>query len=386
MTALEQPPLALYVHMPWCVAKCPYCDFNSHVHKGVLPQAAYADALLKDLELEADTVGHREISSIFFGGGTPSLFSAEIMATLMAGIRARVPLADDVEVTLEANPGTVEHGRFAGYRDAGINRISVGAQSFGARQLQLLGRIHGAGDTAVAVGEVVAAGVANFNLDLMYALPEQSVDDAVQDVERALALDPPHLSHYQLTLEPGTVFHARPPQLPDEDLSALIEEATHARLEAAGYVRYEISAWSLPGAMCRHNRNYWRFGDYLGIGAGAHGKRTHPEADLIIRTEKPKGPKDYMGAVQDGSVIGVVRDVPHVRRPFEYFLNVLRLTEGFTLSEFSARTGLAEGVVAAPIADALKRGLLEEVGRTFRPSLRGLRFLNDLQAIFLDPA
>jgi putative oxygen-independent coproporphyrinogen III oxidase len=386
MTALQQPPLALYVHMPWCVAKCPYCDFNSHVHKGALPQASYIDALLKDLELEATTVPHREISSIFFGGGTPSLFSAESLATLMAGIRARVPIADDVEVTLEANPGTVEHGRFAGYRDAGINRISLGAQSFGARQLQLLGRIHDAGDTAMAVDEVVAAGLSNFNLDLMYALPEQSVEAAEHDIDTALALGPPHVSHYQLTLEPGTVFHSRPPHLPDEDVSATIEEATHARLEAAGYFRYEISAWALPGAMCRHNRNYWRFGDYLGIGAGAHGKRTHPEADLIIRTEKPKGPREYMGAVQAGSVIGLVRDVPRVRRPFEYFLNVLRLTEGFTLGEFSARTGLAEDSVALPITDALKRGLLEGSGSEFRPSARGLRFLNDLQAIFLDPA
>lgn len=377
------PPLSLYVHLPWCVRKCPYCDFNSHVHKGALPEAEYVAALLGDLEADAAAAGGRAVQTIFFGGGTPSLFTAESLALFLDGVRARVPVAADAEVTLEANPGTIEHGRFEGYRDAGINRVSLGAQSFGSRQLELLGRIHAAADTGRAVEELRGAGFSNFNLDLMYALPEQSLAGALGDVAAALALGPSHLSHYQLTLEPGTVFHTRPPPLPDEDLAASIEERTHARLVQAGYRQYEVSAWARPGAECRHNLNYWRFGDYLGIGAGAHGKLTEAGSGAIVRTEKPKQPREYLSRAALGGPIGTGRPVPPEARPFEYLLNALRLIEGFAREDFEARTGLPIGEVEAEISQAVARGLLEATAEGWRPTPTGLRFLNDLQALFL---
>ncbi len=376
-------PLALYVHLPWCVRKCPYCDFNSHVPKGALPEAAYVAALLADLEADAALAGGRTVETLFFGGGTPSLFTPASLAALLAGVRARVPVARDAEITLEANPGTIEHGRFEGYRDAGINRVSLGAQSFADRQLELLGRIHSAADTGRALGELRDAGFANVNLDLMYALPEQSLEGALADVAAALALQPPHLSHYQLTLEPGTVFHARPPRLPDEELAASIEERTHASLAAAGYRRYEISAWARPGAECRHNLNYWRFGDYLGIGAGAHGKLTDAGSGAIVRTEKPKQPREYLARAAGGGPIGARSPVPAEARPFEYLLNALRLTEGFARVEFETRTGLPIEVIEAEITEATTRGLLEAMDGGFRPTATGLRFLNDLQGLFL---
>ena len=376
------PPLALYVHLPWCVRKCPYCDFNSHVHKGALPEAEYVQALLADLAADAVAVAGRRVETVFFGGGTPSLFTPESLAAFLAGVRARVALAPEAEVTLEANPGTMEHGRFEGYREAGINRISLGAQSFGARQLELLGRIHAAADTARAVGELRTAGLANFNLDLMYALPEQTLEGALADVATALALRPPHLSHYQLTLEPGTAFHARPPQLPDEDLAAAIQEATHAELAAAGLRQYEVSAWSQPGAECRHNLNYWRFGDYLGIGAGAHGKRTGPDG-AIVRSEKAKQPREYLARAGRGEPLGSESEVAPAARPFEYLLNALRLSEGFAVEDFEARTGVPIAAVEREFAVALGRGLLEATAAGFRPTPLGQRFLNDLQALFL---
>jgi putative oxygen-independent coproporphyrinogen III oxidase len=375
-------PLALYVHLPWCVRKCPYCDFNSHVHKGALPEAEYVAALLADLETDAPGAAGRRVETVFFGGGTPSLFTPENLAAFLRGVRERVSLAPDAEITLEANPGTIEHGRFEGYRDAGINRVSLGAQSFGARQLELLGRIHAAADTGRAVGELAVAGVANFNLDLMYALPEQTLAGALADVASALAFAPPHLSHYQLTLEPGTVFHARPPSLPDEDLSELIQQATHAQLAAAGLCRYEISAWARPGAECRHNLNYWRFGDYLGIGAGAHGKLTAPDG-AIVRTEKAKQPRDYLARAARAEALGSRRPVPAAARPFEFLLNALRLTEGFAPAEFESRTALPIRVVRRELAEAEARGLLEAGGAGWRPTALGFRFLNDLQALFL---
>jgi oxygen-independent coproporphyrinogen-3 oxidase len=377
------PPLALYVHLPWCVRKCPYCDFNSHVHKGPLPEAEYVAALLADLEADAAAVEGRRVETVFFGGGTPSLFAPDNLARFLAGVRARVALAPDAETTLEANPGTIEHGRFAGYRAAGINRVSLGAQSFSDRQLERLGRIHAAGDTGRAVGELGAAGLANFNLDLMYALPEQSLDGALADIDAAVGLGPPHLSHYQLTLEPGTVFHARPPPLPDEDLAATIQERCHIRLDAAGYRQYEVSAWARPGAECRHNLNYWRYGDYLGIGAGAHGKITTAAGDEIVRTEKPKQPREYLAAAARGAAIGARTPVPAEHRPFEYMLNVLRLTAGFAREEFEARTALPVAAIEAELGAAIGRGLLEESAGGFRPTALGLRFLNDLQALFL---
>ena len=377
---LADPPLGLYVHVPWCVRKCPYCDFNSHVHKGALPEDRYVDALLSDLESEATHVPGRVIQTIFFGGGTPSLLAAETVARLIAGIRARVEVAADAEISLEANPGTVERGRFAGYRDSGVNRISLGAQSFGGRQLALLGRIHTAEDVPVAVAEIASAGIGNFNLDLMYALPEQSLQDALRDVSAAIALAPTHLSHYQLTLEPGTVFHSRPPALPDEDLADQIELATHAALRSAGYRRYEISAWSMPGAECRHNLNYWHFGDYLGIGAGAHGKRS--AAGRIVRTERPKGPKEYFAAVEAGQS-SMERAIPSSERPFEYFLNALRLVDGFEEQAFEATTGLRIATVHAALESAQARGLLARTPSGWQPTALGLRFLNDLQSSFL---
>ena len=377
------PPLALYVHLPWCVRKCPYCDFNSHVHKGALPEAEYVAALLADLAADAAGAAGRSVETVFFGGGTPSLFTPESLATFLEGVRARIAVAPGAEITLEANPGTIEHGRFEGYRDAGINRVSLGAQSFGARQLELLGRIHAAADTGRAVGELRSAGLANFNLDLMYALPEQSLDGALDDIAAALAFGPPHLSHYQLTLEPGTVFHARPPALPEEDLAASIQEGTHARLAAGGYRQYEVSAWARPGAECRHNLNYWRFGDYLGVGAGAHGKLTAPGAGSILRTEKAKQPREYLARAARGEPLGTVSPVPPEARPFEYVLNALRLTEGFASAEFEARTALPVAVLERGIAVALARGLLEATGEGWRPTAFGLRFLNDLQALFL---
>ena len=377
------PPLALYVHIPWCVRKCPYCDFNSHVHHGELPEVEYVRALLEDLERDARAVAGRSVETVFLGGGTPSLFHPDSIAALLAGIRARVPVAEAAEITLEANPGTIEHGRFAGYRDAGVNRVSLGAQSFGARQLELLGRIHAAADIPRAVGELASAGIGNFNLDLMYVLPEQSLDGALGDVAAALACAPPHLSYYQLTLEPGTVFHARPPRLPDEELAAVIEAHTHVRLAAAGFVRYEVSAWSRPGAECRHNLNYWRFGDYLGIGAGAPGKLTDAARGTIWRTEKPKQPREYLAVVARGGPIGTLSAVPPAARPFEYMLNALRLAEGFDRECFEATTGLGCAAIAPVLADAQARGLLAATATGWRPTKLGTRFLNDLQAMFL---
>ncbi len=377
---VSAPPLGLYVHVPWCVRKCPYCDFNSHVHKGDLPESRYVDALLADLESESPHVAGRTVQSIFMGGGTPSLLAADTVAQLLNGIRERIHVAPEAEITLEANPGTVERGRFAGYRDAGVNRLSLGAQSFGDRQLALLGRIHAADDVPKAVAEINQAGLTNFNLDLMYALPEQSQDGALWDVTQAVALQPTHLSHYQLTLEPGTVFHSRPPTLPDEELAEAIESSTHAALQAAGYRRYEVSAWARPGSECRHNLNYWHYGDYLGIGAGAHGKRTVGER--IVRTERPKGPRDYFAAIE-GRRPAMERDIGLDDRPFEFFLNALRLVDGFAEAQFEATTGLPIGRVARPIELAQSRGLLERTPDGWRPSARGLRFLNDLQELFL---
>ena len=388
MSALATPPLSLYVHLPWCVRKCPYCDFNSHVHMGPLPEAEYVAALLVDLEADLPLATDRRVESVFLGGGTPSLFAPETLATLFRGLRARLELAPDAEITLEANPGTIEHGRFAGYAQAGINRVSLGAQSFGARQLAALGRIHAAEDTGRAVAELAAASLSNFNLDLMYALPEQTLTGALADVEAALALAPRHLSHYQLTLEPGTAFHARPPLLPDEDLAFEMQLATHARLRHAGFAQYEVSAWALPGAECRHNLNYWRFGDYLGLGAGAHGKLSDATSGTIRRTAKARQPRDYLARAARGDPLGSSEPVPAQQRPFEFMLNALRLTAGFGAADFEARTGLPLATVAAPLERLARRGLLAAAadGGWWQPTELGLRFLNDLQLAFLPDA
>jgi oxygen-independent coproporphyrinogen-3 oxidase len=387
MPDLIAPPLALYVHLPWCVRKCPYCDFNSHVHKGALPEDAYVDALLADLDRDRESHlrgDSRAIQTVFLGGGTPSLFRPESLARLFDGLRSRIAFAPDAEITMEANPGTVEHGRFDGYRDAGINRVSLGAQSFGAAQLAALGRIHAADDTTRAVGELRAAGLPNFNLDLMYALPRQDLAGALHDVERALALAPTHLSHYQLTLEPGTVYFHRPPDLPDEDVAFEIQQASARRLEDAGFRQYEVSAWTRPGRECRHNLNYWAYGDYLGIGAGAHGKLTDPVAGSIVRTAKWKQPREYLERAARRDPPGTVEPIPPEERPFEFMLNALRLVDGFEQAAFETRTGLPSSAIVPAVETLAGRGLMEESGAGhWRPTALGQRFLNDLQAAFL---
>jgi oxygen-independent coproporphyrinogen-3 oxidase len=406
-SSLELPPLALYVHFPWCVRKCPYCDFNSHTLHGALPEADYVEALLNDLALQAPAAQGRALHSIFLGGGTPSLFSPRALARLLDGVRARLACPDELEITLEANPGTIERGRFADYRAAGISRVSLGAQSFDEQQLQSLGRIHGADDTRRAVEELHAAGLTNFNLDLMYGLPGQDIVQALADVEQAIALQPAHLSHYQLTLEPGTVFAGRPPAgMPDTDLAADMQLACQQRLATAHYQQYEVSAYATSGAQCRHNLNYWQFGDYLGIGAGAHGKCTRIDDGVLLveRSTRPREPRRYLASLTAADVvtaaraylgpgdsaapaIGLARSVvPAAELPFEFLLNALRLNEGFEQSEFEARTGLALALLDDGFALAQQRGLLERRGTRWRASAMGFNFLNDLLALLLPPA
>ena len=380
------PPLALYVHMPWCVRKCPYCDFNSHALKAARPDAGYVDALIRDFELERPSIEGRRIETVFFGGGTPSLFSPDDYARLLEALRARAAFADDAEITLEANPGAIERGAFAAYRGAGINRVSLGAQTFSAEALEALGRIHSPQETRRAAEELHAAGLANFNLDLMYALPAQTIEQALADVASACALAPAHVSHYQLTLEPGTVFHARPPTLPSEDAAWAMQLECQQRLADAGYAQYEVSAYARPGARCRHNLNYWSYGDYLGIGAGAHGKLSLALPARIVRTLKPRMPGAYLAAVQaarEGSAVGERTPVDPGELPFEFMLNALRLNEGFGNAQFVARTGLDLERIAAPLRAAERRGLIEICADGWRPTALGRRFLNDLQAGFL---
>jgi putative oxygen-independent coproporphyrinogen III oxidase len=385
---MKLPPLSLYVHMPWCVRKCPYCDFNSHVAPEVIPQKEYVDALLEDLALDAGAAQGRSIASVFFGGGTPSLFAPEQVARLLEGARALVPFAPDVEITLEANPGTVEHGRFSGYRDAGINRVSLGAQTFDAEQLRTLGRIHGSGDIARAVGEVRGAGIENFNLDLMYGLPAQTLQQALADLDAALALEPAHISHYQLTLEPGTVFYHRPPPLPDSDAIWQMQIDCQERLAAGGYEHYEVSAYARAGRRSRHNLNYWLFGDYIGVGAGAHGKLTwlasaERTRASIVRSARAKQPREFLRRVAADRISDRF-EVAAADLPFEYMLNVLRLTDEFAEADFEARTGLPFATIANAIAEAQRKQLVQRsgVGR-WRVTEQGQRFLNDLQALFL---
>jgi len=382
---LETPPLSLYVHMPWCVRKCPYCDFNSHAAPALIPHGQYIDALLADLDLDLPEIAGRPLVSIFFGGGTPSLFTPEHIGRFLRGVRARLRCADDMEVTLETNPGTVEHGRFAGYRDAGVTRVSLGAQTFNESHLQLLGRIHGADEIRRAVDEVVASGLANFNLDLMYGLPEQTRQQALDDLTAAIALGPQHISHYQLTLEPGTVFfHRPPPSLPPHDDLWEMQLACQSLLQSCGYGQYEISAYARTERRCRHNLNYWQFGDYLGIGAGAHGKLTDVVNRRIVRTERVAHPHEYLSR----SVAARVKErrcVEGKDRAFEYMLNVLRLVDGFSVSQFEARTGIAVAEVDEVLQAAQRKQLLERVDTDrWRPTSFGLQFLNDLQGMFLE--
>ena len=385
---LLAPPLALYVHMPWCVKKCPYCDFNSHGLRGEPPYAAYVETLLADLDADLADFGAaahgRPIESVFFGGGTPSLFAPEHIAHFIDGARARLPFAADCEITLETNPGTVEHGRFDGYLAAGINRLSFGIQSFDDDKLGRLGRIHSASEAEAAVKSAQDAGYANLNLDLMYALPQQSLDGALADVERAIALAPSHISHYQLTLEPNTAFAANPPPLPDDDHAWAMQEACEARLAEAGYGQYEISAYARPGRRCRHNLNYWQFGDYLGLGAGAHGKLTDAAAGTVRRRWKSRHPRSYLEAAGGPARIGGDGPVPSAELPFEYMLNALRLHEGVPLAAFAERTGLPTERIAATLAHARTRGWLQAGSDRLQPTPLGQRFLNDLIGLFLD--
>jgi len=372
------PPVAVYVHLPWCVRKCPYCDFNSHAAPPSLPEDGYVEALLADLRGDLDLVGGRTVTSVFFGGGTPSLFSARSIGRLLDGIAASLPFAGDAEVTLEANPGTLERGRFRDYGRAGVNRVSLGAQSFSAARLEALGRIHSPQDIESAVSDLEAAGLDNFNLDLMYALPGQGIEDALADLRRAVSLGPAHLSHYQLTLEPGTAFYHRPPELPDDDTALEMQVACQATLAAEGFEHYEVSGYARPGRRCRHNLAYWGFGDYLGLGAGAHGKVTRPEG--VWRTEKPRMPREFMATAGHG---GLRRRVDPGELPFEWALNALRLTEGASLAAFEAATGLPAAVLSATLDSLQARGLIERADGRVRASPLGFRFLNDVQAAFL---
>jgi len=374
------PPLSLYVHIPWCVRKCPYCDFNSHVARGETPERAYVSALIADLDQALPNVWGRRVYSIFFGGGTPSLFSAQAIDDLLAAFRARLQLAADVEVTLEANPGTFEADKFRDYRAAGVNRLSIGIQSFNPRHLETLGRIHDEVEAARAI-EIAHKHFENFNLDLMYALPGQTLEESQHDVRRAIASAAPHLSFYHLTIEPNTHFYRAPPKLPEEDVQADIHEAVALTLEEAGYDNYETSAYAKPGRRCRHNLNYWQFGDYLGIGAGAHSKLSFH--DRIVREARAKQPRDYMDRVTQGSPIVETRKLTREDLPFEFMMNALRLSEGFDPALFNERTGLNVSSAEKGLRKAEEKGLIERTPQLIKPTLRGRRFLNDLLECFL---
>lgn len=377
------PPLSLYVHLPWCVRKCPYCDFNSHAVQGVMPGEEYIDALLLDLQLELPLVWGRPVHSIFFGGGTPSLFSASQFERLLSGCRGLLQLTPDAEITLEANPGTVERDRFSAYRDAGINRVSLGVQSFSDDSLARLGRIHDGVEAAQAVDSIQSAGFRNFNIDLMYALPGQSLKDALQDIRRAIDCAPAHLSHYQLTIEPNTAFHANPPELPDSELAWDMQESCGGALLDAGFDQYEISAWARPEKQSRHNLNYWRYGDFLGIGAGAHGKITLPSGQSIRRRIRRRSPADWMQNAGAAGSLAEDRALEQEERVFEFFLNQLRLRRGVNKAQFSAWTGVDWQLVAGRVAEAVDRGLLKEEDGFLAPTELGWRFVNETQAIFL---
>ncbi|MEO8566549.1 MAG: radical SAM family heme chaperone HemW, partial [Betaproteobacteria bacterium] len=370
-------------HIPWCLKKCPYCDFNSHERRGEIPEARYVDALLADLELALPAIWGRRVHTVFFGGGTPSLFAPEAIDGILAGVRSRVPLVPDAEITLEANPGTFERARFAGFRAAGINRLSVGVQSFEPKFLSALGRVHDADEARAAAAAAIEI-FGNVNLDLMYALPGQTLADARSDLAQALSFSPPHLSFYHLTIEPNTLFHRYPPALPDDETSADIEDAIAQTLGAAGYLHYETSAYAKPGRECRHNVNYWRFGDYLGIGAGAHSKLSFQER--VVRQVRHKQPQHYIEQVERGSPLAEDRTVERGEIGFEFMLNALRLTEGVAVALFAERTGFPLTLVQKPLDEAERRGLIERDHRRMRPTPLGQRFLNDLQAIFLPAA
>jgi len=378
----EWPPLALYVHLPWCIRKCPYCDFNSYeAGKGGFDDARYVDALLRDLDAEAPLARGRALSSVFIGGGTPSLFSGAAIARLLAGVRERLALAEAAEVTLEANPGAVEAARFAEYRDAGVNRLSIGVQSFRAEQLRRLGRVHGPDEAVRAIELARAAGFSSFNVDLMYALPDDEPEGALADLRAALGHDPPHLSWYQLTLEPNTAFHRKPPRLPAEDLVLEIERRGRELLAATGYRRYEVSAYERAGR-CAHNLNYWRFGDYLGIGAGAHGKVTLLAEGAIERRAKARNPRTYESAAGTARVVTAERIDDPAQVAVEFMMNALRLPDGVPLALFEERAGQPVGAIEEPLREAQVRGWLADDPGILRPTAQGLEVLNRLLGLF----
>ncbi len=374
------PPLALYIHIPWCVRKCPYCDFNSHAAGPTLPEDEYVDALLADLDLDQQHVHDRPLTSIFFGGGTPSLFSDRALGRLLEGVERSIAFAPDIEITLEANPGTFEQAKFKGYRSLGINRLSIGVQSFQQDKLKALGRIHN-GDEAIRAADMArAAGFDNFNLDLMHGLPEQSIEDALFDLRTAISQGPTHLSWYQLTMEPNTVFWSQPPVLPEDDLLWDIQEAGQALLAAEGYAQYEVSAYAQPGKQARHNLNYWTFGDFLGIGAGAHAKLSTRDG-RILRTWKTRLPKDYLDPAKAYQAGERVLDAEEL--PFEFLMNVLRLSDGAPAELFSQRTGLPLQQLEQARREAERQGLLQADDTRLVATAKGQLFLNDLLQQFL---
>ncbi|WP_137222188.1 radical SAM family heme chaperone HemW [Shewanella sp. MEBiC00475] len=377
---LQLPPLSLYIHIPWCVQKCPYCDFNSHGQNGELPQQQYVDALLDDLKQDLAYVQGRKVHTIFIGGGTPSLFDASQIQRLLEGAQALIPFEDNIEITMEANPGTLEHDDFSAYRGAGVTRLSIGVQSFSKEKLNLLGRIHNEDEAKIAAQKAKQADYLSFNLDLMHGLPNQSFDEAMHDIDTATALAPPHLSWYQLTIEPNTLFHSKPPQLPDDENLWQIYEQGQQRLAALGYEQYEISAYAKPGYQCRHNLNYWQFGDYLGIGCGAHGKITLPDSNQIVRTVKIKHPKGYLAA---DKYTFETTDVIEEDRPLEYLMNRLRLMTPIPKTEFEQRTGQSAEVVKLGMQKSIERGLLTETTTHWQLTPKGHMFVNDLLSQFI---
>jgi oxygen-independent coproporphyrinogen-3 oxidase len=377
------PPLSLYIHWPWCVRKCPYCDFNSHESKEAIPEQAYLDALRADLEQSLPLIWGRKIHTVFIGGGTPSLISAAGLDRVMSDLRTLLPLDLDAEITMEANPGTFEAEKFKAFRASGINRLSIGIQSFNSRHLQALGRIHDAHEAIKAV-EIAQANFDNFNLDLMYALPGQTLAEAQADIDMALGFAPPHLSLYHLTMEPNTVFAKYPPVLPSDDESADIQDMIAERTAAAGYEHYEVSAYAKPGHRARHNLNYWQFGDYLGIGAGAHSKLSFPHR--VLRQARFKQPQSFMEAAGKGNAVAEEHEISRADLGFEFMLNGLRLTQGFDPNLFGERTGMPINAIEKALNEAEAKGLIYRDFRVIRPTELGQRFLNDLQEMFLNDA
>ena len=377
---MKLPPLALYAHFPWCVQKCPYCDFNSHTLREELPEQRYIEALLHDLDFQLPDIEARPLTSIFLGGGTPSLFSPAAIGRLLDHARARIGFASSIEVTLEANPGTIERGKFAEYRGAGVTRVSLGAQSFDARQLKLLGRIHSADETRRAAEELHAAGLENFNLDLMYALPGQTAEEAQADVKAALALHPAHLSQYHLTIEPGTLFAAAPPEQPDDEIVEDMLALSLTTLVGAGFEQYEVSGYARNGRRCLHNLNYWEFGDYLGIGAGAHGKLSYQELGFAMRTQQTREPRRYLAA-DPGALVR--KQISRLDLPFEFAMNGFRLVDGFAEELFEARTGLPKTMLEEALAPIAARGLVERSQDCWRATPKGFRFLNEILVALL---